>query len=344
MESNAAAKIGTFAEVERFGNPPGPRNRYGHMGSLPLSWSRVGSLTPQFLLLKLPLSHSFWLPFANIPGDDPFETVFDNIVKKLPDNLVIRGCNTAIAAFLHRQGWGAIQVGAEAVLNLPGNRCKKASLRELVRRGLRHGVVCEVEYSAECVQKLEVLRRDSVHGRKPRLQYLFRSGMDDTRRCFVFKTTQGKWLGAVTLSRNGFETYHAELILRHSLAPIGVMEALLLTVTNRLREENCSALSLGEVPFMRMEPSRSGRTALLHHIGRAYKFAYNYEGLYRFKNKFEPEWRPLYICARPKITTTILSDLFFRSGCFRLAKYKIRQNVRTYRAFLATSLAQIFLP
>ncbi len=126
------------------------------------------------------------------------------------------------------------------------------------------------------------------------------SEYDDSTRCFIFETVEQKWLGAITLSTPAANYVHTELLLRHREAPVGVMEAIVTTKTHQLALEGVKHLSLGTVtplPAVESETIFAAhrhpnelwtRSQLVLQLGRALKFAYNAEGLWRFKDKFSP--------------------------------------------------------
>ena len=125
------------------------------------------------------------------------------------------------------------------------------------------------------------------------------------------------------------------MILRDREAPPGVMEALFAGTMDILKEEGFKEFSLGEVPFV--SDSFDSATALnsgqhvkekvLFCTGYLLKYAYNFENLFRFKNKFRPVWRPVYICA-PKMPWSALADMFVESGFYALSGSALISSVK----------------
>jgi lysylphosphatidylglycerol synthetase-like protein (DUF2156 family) len=130
------------------------------------------------------------------------------------------------------------------------------------------------------------------------------------------------------------------MILRNKKAQAGVMESLFVSVMNVLRDEGFKHFSLGEVPFVSPEGMKDGclgvslkqslQESFLFKAGHILRFAYNYKGLFDFKNKFDPEWKPVYICATPKLPFFSLIDLFCKTGYLDLSRSELIANIKSY--------------
>jgi hypothetical protein len=108
------------------------------------------------------------------------------------------------------------------------------------------------------------------------------------------------------------------------------MEALITAIAQHLALEGVSHLSLGNVTPL---PAAESETIFAAHrhpkelwtqsqisfrLGRALNFAYNAEGLWRFKNKFAPRWAPLYLCATPRLSWATVAGLIQATGYVNL--------------------------
>jgi phosphatidylglycerol lysyltransferase len=83
-------------------------------------------------------------------------------------------------------------------------------------------------------------------------------------------------------------------------APTGTMEFLFTELMLQLKAEGCTEFSLGMVPFAGL-PGRRGATLWARFGNLVYSRGeklYNFEGLHRFKSKFDPDWQPRYFCCR----------------------------------------------
>lgn len=303
---------------------------------LPLSWARTQVTSPTLRTLQLPLSRRTWAPCADVPADWSFQQLFAHSLQPLPGGIILQGCNERLAHFIMTQGGQVAQVGAEAVLTVA--RPDKPSVLTLARRGLRWGQVAPIQPDAANQAKMRALWESTVHGTKPQLQCAFRTDFDASVRGFALVSPAGDWLGAMTLSQVKPGYWHTELLLRHQEAPVGVMEALVIEVKNRLLAEGQTWLSLGTVPFVTLpDPlQRAGcrypwqaacRGRVIARLGRLLRFGYNYRGLYAFKAKFGPAWQPLYLCGWPDLPWRILPDLSLASRHLHLVGYAAWQRL-----------------
>lgn len=307
------------------------------MDTIPLSWMRSGTSRPAFDHVKLPLSGLTWIHSAEIPAGMGFENVYTMLAEGFGADVIIRGCRSEIARFLEGKGFGAVRTGAEAVIDLGEFKDHQASLRALVRKGLRQGAVAEIPFSEMHERRVREFKSLSVHGAKPELRYLFNTTFHPRSRCFVLRTPEDLWLGAVTVSMASGSHAHMEMILRRNNAPLGIMEALFTSIMNILKGEGFELFSLGEVPFV--SPPGAGtisRTCgsrkmerLLFGVGRLLRYAYDFEGLYGFKNKFSPSWEPIYVCA-PGISWRALADLFLMSRFCALSGSELLSTIQGF--------------
>lgn len=290
---------------------------------LPLSWVKKEIDRPIYYHTRLPLSQIHWVYWADIPHDFSFPQIYQHYLSALPGGFLLRGCSREIARYLSEQGCEVLPIGSEAVIDLNDDILQKKSLQELVRRGMRWGAVEEIDRSRETLRKFETFHHHTRHSREPQLRFLFRDRFEPHERCFVFSTPENRWLGSIVLSRMNPGFMHTELILRSPGAPVGIMEALLVSMAKCLKAEGCSWLSLGEVPFYHHETPSNWKSRSINGAGRMLKFAYNYRGLFHFKNKFSPHWQPVYLCAKPRLTLPMMLDLFIQTRYIKLAEYKL---------------------
>ena len=303
--------------------------------TIPLSWLRSDIAHPRFSSVRLPLSGLTWIHSAEIPFNLSFEKIFAELVNTFGEGILIRGCRSEVTGFLMGRGFTALRTGAEALIDL-GSDTKAHSLAKGISRRVRQwGRVEEIPFTEACAEGFSRLRFASAHARKPQLRYLYHTGLDPLTRCFIYRTPSDRWLGAVTVSTSARSVAHTEMILRDKEAPPGVMEALFVGTMDILKEEGFKEFSLGEVPFITdsfdsataLNSGQHVKEKVLFCTGYLLKYAYNFENLFRFKNKFRPVWRPVYICA-PKMPWSALADMFVESGFYALSGSALISSVK----------------
>lgn len=288
------------------------------MKNLPLSWSFVESNRNSSVTInKWNLS---WLAI-NILPNNTLSNFYKNFGNK--DKLVIRGCNKELAGELENKGFSKIHFGMEAVLHTKINHFDKKSLISLIKRGLNKGKVKKIIFNEENKQKFNELKNCSIHSNEPQLKNLFQTEFTPYHHLYVFISNKDEWMGAILASANKKHKLHTELLLRKKDSPIGMMESLIYYMFNEARDNNFKLLSLGEVPFRFSENIITQNPFnYISDIGKFLTFAYNHEGLFNFKNKFRPEWIPLYICSSNKIGIRHFLLILFSSNFHSLLLYK----------------------
>lgn len=303
---------------------------YGHRSSaaaarsadpgpvLPLSWARTPVATPLLHTTPLPLSRMTWITHADLPAEHNFMQIYRSHLVDQPGGLVLRGCPPELAAWLAERGWATARVGIEARIDLAGPGLQRPAVQKMVRAARRYGSVQEIPWSAAAAERLAMLSRTARPVARPQLRYLFRQAFTPNTRCFAFVGADDQWHGALLISMSQPELAVTELILRAPGAPGGVVESLIAGMGARLFAAGVRWLSLNEVPFHHQSTDLTPIERLINTAGRQLQSVYNASGLLRFKAKFHPLWRPVYLCARPRLPVAALVDLFTVSGCAAL--------------------------
>jgi glycosyltransferase 2 family protein len=270
------------------------------------------------------LSHNIaWLIANRLPYNHSFTDDLQNCISNHLNGCMIDGCNENTAKFLSENGFEKIQLGKEAVLELHGNHFDKKSVKELIKRGLRDRNFEEIHYSKETVENLSLFKRECSHGKKPQLKYLFTDEFNEFNRLFVLSDETGYWQGAIMISDKDKYFAQTELILRRKNAPPGVMEALIFSVYNKLLREDYRFWSLGAVPFVSYGNHFFSKSGFINSTGRKLRFAYNYKGLYDFKNKFKPIWLDYYFCIKPKLRLSLIFSILIKTNLLNLVLYNL---------------------
>jgi len=297
------------------------------MQSLPLSWALRPSKKYSNEHSEYIFRNMVWVPFRTLETRAHF---YNFIAMQSYDNLIIRGCNKYHAKELTKCGFASAKIGMEAILETKQNHFKKKSLIALVKRGLRNGYVKQFPYSLETLKMFNNLKLSSVHSHKPQLQNLFQTNFTPNNLLYAFVSNQNEWLGAILLSVNSNVKLHTELILRKSNAPSGVIEAIIKQIFDDAKTKNIKELSLGEVPFVLKDNNKTDnfKIFLAVKLGSLFKFAYNYKGLYNFKNKFNPRWEFVYLSVKPKLKIKHLVFLFLQSNLHNLILYQTKEIIK----------------
>ena len=295
------------------------------MKKLPLSWIKQKRENIDITKIPIIFENGNWLSLGKVPYKFDIINYLTNYISTKNGSVLLRGINTSTSHILRQKGFEILPLGKEAVLSLDKNHFAKSSIREIIRRGFRSGFVEEIPYSPEIEKRLLEFEKKTVHGSEPLLTNLYVTGFPKETRLFVFKNANDNWLGAIVISVNSKEKYQTEFLLRKKSAPPGIMEALIYDIFNTLKTEDKKYWSLGEVPFVLSadEHKRFSQADVLYRIGHLFRFAYNFDGLFFFKNKFNPNWEDVYIVGYPRITLRQIFTVAIKSNLLKLIFFKL---------------------
>ena len=264
-----------------------------------------------------------WLIANRLPYNYSLTEDLQKSISNHSNGCMIDGCNENTAGFLSKYGFEKIKLGKEAILELHGNHFDKKSIIELVNRGLRNRNFEEIFYSEQAAEKLSSFKKECSHGKKPQLKYLFTDELQKFNRLFVLSDEDRKWAGAIMISDKDKNFAQTELILRKKNAPVGVMEALIFSIYNKLSGEDYKFWSLGAVPFVSYDNNFFSKSGFINSTGRRLRFAYNYKGLYDFKDKFKPIWLDYYFCVKPKLKFSLIISILIKTNLLNLVLYNL---------------------
>ncbi|MCF6268371.1 MAG: DUF2156 domain-containing protein [Melioribacteraceae bacterium] len=288
--------------------------------NLPLSWTLNFGID-EVLTIKIN-RNSIWLNGGNMKNRDNFISTIEKYSKK--KQVIIRGCNKSVSNKLKESGYYETLIAKEAIIELNGKMKLTAKLERRIRSLLKRGSVKEISYSKENVALFNKFIQQTIHSNEPQLKYLFIDRLTDKTRLFVFEITPNHWEGAILISKNSEFKMQGEQFFRKRNGMNGIMDTLVFEISRILRKEDYSEFSLGEVPFIvKDKSSYFSQTNLVQFIGSKFKFAYNYEGLFHFKNKFAARWDDVFICSNRKLKLFDIFGMVKKSNLLSLTVYKI---------------------
>jgi phosphatidylglycerol lysyltransferase len=181
----------------------------------------------------------------------------------------------------------------------------RADLRQAQRRAVRDGAAFEMVSRSDVPATLPELRAvsDSWLAAKNTAEKRFSLGFFDERYVAHFDVGVVRYEGAVVafanLWRGGSNELSVDLMRYNDAAPKGVIDYMLIECMLWGRAQGYRWFNLGMAPLSGLEEHALAPT--WHKLGRMVQrygeTFYNFEGLRKFKQKFDPVWRPRYLAA-----------------------------------------------
>ena len=287
---------------------------------LPLSWTNSAE-EEEISIIKIGRKN-VWLNGGNFNDIDNFITSIEKFSKN--KKIVIRGCNKKTTQKLKKIGFNETLFAKEAIIELNKEIPITQKLLRRINSLLKRGQVKEISNSKKNDILFDSFLGTTVHSGKPQLKNLFLDKLNQNTRLFIFEIIPNQWEGAILISKNSHSKMQGEQFFRKKNGMNGVMDTLVFQIGHILNNEGYAEFSLGEVPFIvKDELSSFSKTNLLHVIGKRIKFAYNYEGLHHFKNKFAARWDDIFICTNGKLKLYDIYRMAKKSNLLALTIYKI---------------------
>ncbi len=104
-----------------------------------------------------------------------------------------------------------------------------------------------------------------------------------------------------------------DLMRRRPDAPNGVMELMLVHLIERFRDEGLRGMTLGLAPLANIE----GTGVVARTLRAIYEregTAFNFKGLFEFKDKWRPDWEPRYLVYRAEVQLPMIAFAVARVG------------------------------
>jgi len=226
---------------------------------------------------------------------------------------VFYGIDAEAATTLTTQGWGTLPVAEDADLDprtWTTTGKKKQDVRTAVNKAGREGTTALwsswQDLPASTVRQIEAISEEWVSERElPEMGFTL-GGVDEMRdpavRTLVALDPEGTVL-AVTSWLPSFRAgrvvgWTLDVMRRTGAAPNGVMEFLVASAADRMREDGVERLSLSAAPLAQSAdgaPAGDGVQDLLDLVGGVLEPVYGFRSLLRFKAKFGPDLHPLVL-------------------------------------------------
>ena len=207
-------------------------------------------------------------------------------------------------------GLAALKIGEEARVNLPEFNLEggpRADLRQAHRRAQRDGATFEVVPPEQVPHMMPILQRisDSWLSSKSTGEKRFSVGAFSPEYLANFPVaivrSDGEPAAFANLWLSGTRAELSVDLMRFGPdAPRGAMDYLFIELMLWGRAQGYQWFNLGMAPLSGLE--RHPLAPAWHRVGnfvfRHGEHFYNFEGLRRYKSKFDPEWEPKYLVAR----------------------------------------------
>jgi phosphatidylglycerol lysyltransferase len=204
-------------------------------------------------------------------------------------------------------GLTAIKLGEEARVdlqrfNLEAKGKEMKDLRYTWNRGTRDGLSLEIfEPGQAPMDELKVISDAWLNGKNVR-EKGFSLGRFSEDYLKHFRIAVIRFEGRPVAFANLLETFghdlaSLDLMRAHPEAPKLTMEFMMVGLIQHYKTHGYARFSLGMVPLSGLQPRRGA--PLTQRLGsmvfRRGEQLYNFQGLRRFKDKFQPDWEPRYM-------------------------------------------------
>lgn len=307
--------LATPEELERartiIENQPDPEGNIALTGDKSLLFSETGS---SFLMYRI--QGRTWVALHE-PFGDPEE--FMQLVWEFHDAAYAANARPVFYSVSANSvplwldmGLSLVKMGEEAVIrldafSLDGSHRKR--LRTVHNRALRDGLSFDMIPAPISPETMTTLRSisDEWLRSKPGGEKGFSVGSFDAERLARFPVAavsyEGRIVAFASLWLTNAKEQAAIDLMRHvEGTPAGLMDFLFTELLLHFRAEGYREFSLGNAPLSGLEARRGAKLssrlgAFVYRHGRQF---YNFEGLRNFKDKFDPDWRPVYIALPPR--------------------------------------------
>ncbi len=290
---------------------------------LPLSWVTIPGTAAVIRGIRLPMG-GWWLVWGEVPDNWNLTNLLQFVEKEIAGPVVIRGWPAPAVPLLKRRGWQCWQTGMVGWKRLQHPLRWAKNTRHAIRKGRHTVTIKPLDQTASQIALLHKLENETRRG-LPRLQWLFRRPPDPHLR--VYAAVGERLWAALAVSTNRSGIIQGEWMVRHPHAPYGVLDAVVDEAIRTEHQRGARIFTFGEVPFRGVSLSADYPRLIMRLTAQGMHRVYNYQGLYRFKNKYVDEWHPVYVCGYPRLTMWAVAGLAHRSRALALWRRGIQSHL-----------------
>ena len=268
-------------------------------------------------------TRGYWIALSDPVG---VESAFENLLWRFREEADRYGARVVFYQVTDRYlplyldlGLAPLKLGEEARVRLPGFALegrRRENLRNGYNRLGKQGFsfrILDLPEVAACMPRLREisdlwLAHKKAQEKRFSLGFFDEAYVEQTRAAVIMAPD-----GAITAFANlweleGREELSVDLMRYDPASPRGVMDLLFAQLMLWGRDHGYQWFNLGMAPLSGLERRRLA--PLWHKIGTAIfdlgEEFYNFEGLYQYKAKFDPEWRPRYLAAPPGLSVPFI--------------------------------------
>ena len=194
------------------------------------------------------------------------------------------------------------------------------------------------QYRREIAPELEAISREHIattlHGRE--LRYFvgrFQADRLGRRRLFLAKRDSRIEAFVVCNPCLDGAMWAVETYRRRADATRGVMPAAILQAMRAMKQEGVAYCSLSLIPMVRCETAVTGDSGIARSAfvfwWRRLNWIFDFHGIYHFKIRFRPEYREMYLVARPQVTVLSMIALGMGWGLFNFNPLRLAGRALT---------------
>ncbi len=236
---------------------------------------------------------------------------------------IFNSVNHKIADAMKAAGYLVSKYGEEGILDLAEynlSGAKKGAMRRNVAKLNKWGCTCE-EYNPEkqrnpaLENEIYELRQSWLDDKSLNFTYSVGDLQFDHpcgRRYFVTRDSDGNLMTVISfLPYRQEKGWCVDVMYRNPKGLTGAMEHAIISATWILKEEGAEEISLNIAPLAGIDPNSpnaSREEKLMHAAFEELDYGYDFKGLYRFKDKFDPSvWKPRYLVYDHRISLVRLA-------------------------------------